>query len=156
MPRGRQAASTRQFSRQLNRAAGRGEIISATKYSPRKERTTPLFKRLFGPDEPEEAPDGEVAIEPAQDQSPSPMTPGELAAFESSSRSVTLPAGERVAAAVGALIPLAANAAQAANEFGLAVVKFPEGAGWADLCVRRSDGWSLLSSFKDGKFNETA
>ena len=58
-----------------------------------------LFKRLFGPDEPEEAPDGEVAIEPAQDQSLSPMTPGELAALESSSRSVTLPAGERVAAA---------------------------------------------------------
>lgn len=58
-----------------------------------------LFKRLFGPDEPKEAPDGEVAIEPAQDQSLSPMTPGELAALESSSRSVTLPAGERVAAA---------------------------------------------------------
>lgn len=58
-----------------------------------------LFKRLFGPDEPEEAPDGEVAIEPTQDQSLSPMTPGELAALESSSRSVTLPAGERVAAA---------------------------------------------------------
>lgn len=115
-----------------------------------------LFKRLFGPDEPEEAPDGEVAIEPAQDQSLSPMTPGELAALESSSRSVALPAGERVAAAVDALIPLAANAAQTANEFGLAVVKFPEGVGWADLCVRRSDGWSLLSSFKDGKFNEMA
>ena len=60
-----------------------------------------LFKRLFGPDEPEEAPDGEVAIEPAQDQSLSPMTPGELAALESSSRSVTLPTGERVAAAAG-------------------------------------------------------
>lgn len=35
-----------------------------------------LFKRLFGPDEPEEAPDGEVAIEPAQDQSLSPHDPG--------------------------------------------------------------------------------
>ena len=69
MRRGRQAASTRQFSRQLTRAAGRGEIICATKHSPRKERTMSLFKRLFGPDEPEEAPDGEVAIEPAQDQS---------------------------------------------------------------------------------------
>lgn len=61
-----------------------------------------LFKRLFGPDEPEGAPDGEAAIEPAQDQSLSPMTPGELAAFESSSRSVALPAGERVAAAAAA------------------------------------------------------
>lgn len=58
-----------------------------------------LFKRLFGPDEPEEAPDGEVAIEPAQDQSLSPIIPGELAALESSSRSSTLPADERVAAA---------------------------------------------------------
>lgn len=58
-----------------------------------------LFKRLFGSDEPEEAPDGEVAIEPTQDQSLSPMTPGELAALESSSRSATLPAGERAAAA---------------------------------------------------------
>ena len=58
-----------------------------------------LFKRLFGPDVPEETPDGEVAIEPTQDQSLSPMIPGELAALESSSRSVTLPAGERVAAA---------------------------------------------------------
>ena len=58
-----------------------------------------LFKRLLGPDEPEEAPNGEVAIEPTQDQSFSPMTPGKLAALESSSRSATLPAGERVAAA---------------------------------------------------------
>ena len=74
-------------------------MICATKHSPRKGHTMSLFKRLFGPDEPEEAPDGEVAIEPAQDQSLSPMTPGELAALESSSRSVTLPAGERVAAA---------------------------------------------------------
>lgn len=47
--RGRQAASTRQFSRQLNRAAGRGEMICATKHSLRKERTMSLFKRLFGP-----------------------------------------------------------------------------------------------------------
>lgn len=115
-----------------------------------------LFKHLFGPDEPEEAPNGKLAIEPAQDQSLAPMAPDELATIKSSSRSVTLPAGERVAAAVDALIPVAANAAQAANEFGMAVVKFPEGVGWADLCVRRSDGWSLLSSFKDGKFNEMA
>lgn len=35
-----------------------------------------LFKRLFGPDEPKEAPDGEVAIEPAQDQSLPPHDPG--------------------------------------------------------------------------------
>lgn len=119
-----------------------------------------LFKRLFGPDEPEEAPDGKVAIEPAQDQSLAPMAPDELATIKSSSRSVTLPAGERVAAAVDALIPVAANAAQAVNEFGMAVVKFPEGVGWADLCARKApewDGWKLLSSFdKDGKFNEMA
>lgn len=119
-----------------------------------------LFKRLFDPDEPEEAPDGETVIEPVQDQSLAPMTPGELAALESSSRSVTLPTGARAAAAADALIPLAANAPQAANEFGMAVVKFPEGVGWADLCTRKApewDGWKLLSSFdKDGKFNETA
>lgn len=73
-----------------------------------------LFKRLFGPDEPEEAPDGEVAIEPTQDQSLSPMTPGELAALESSSRSVTLPAGERVAATAAGYrkAPNAANTRQ--------------------------------------------
>lgn len=70
-----------------------------------------LFKRLFGPDEPEEAPDGEVAIEPAQDQSLSPMTPGELAALESSSRSVTLPAGERVTILAAAGYRKAPNAA---------------------------------------------
>ena len=119
-----------------------------------------LFKHLFGPDEPEEAPNGKLAIEPAQDQSLAPMAPDELATIKSSSRSVTLPAGERVAAAVDALIPVAANAAQAANEFGMAVVKFPEGVGWADLCARKApewDGWKLLSSFdKDGKFNEMA
>ncbi len=61
-----------------------------------------------------------------------------------------------MAAAVDALIPVAANAAQAANKFSMAVVKFPEGIGWADLCVRRSGGWSLSSSFKDSKFNEMA
>ncbi len=119
-----------------------------------------LFKRLFGPDEPEEAPSGETAIEPVQDQSLALMSPGELAVLESSSRSVTLPSIERVAAAADALIPLAANATQTANELGMAVVKFPEGVGWADLCARKApewNGWKLLSSFdKDGKFNEMA
>lgn len=36
------------------------------------------------------------------------------------------------------------------------MVKFPEGVGWADLCVRRRDGWKLLSNLKGGKFNEMA
>lgn len=56
------------------------------------------------------------------------------------------------------LIPLGAAWGQAAATRGLAVVKFPEGVTWADLCVRQSDGWNLLSSFnKDtGKFNEMA
>lgn len=81
----------------------------------------------------------------------------ELAAIESGAvRSVVLASGERGAAFADALVPVAANAAQAAQTYGLAVVKFPEGVGWADLCVRRSDGWNLLSNFKDGKFNEMA
>ena len=37
-------------------------------------------------------------------------------------------------------------------------MKFPEGVTWADLCVRQSDGWNLLSSFnkETGKFNKMA
>ena len=55
-----------------------------------------------------------------------------------------------------ALIPVATAGADAAAQYGMAVVKFPEGVTWGDLCVRKSDGWNLLSSFKDGKFNDMA
>ena len=57
---------------------------------------------------------------------------------------------------VDALMPLVVIAAQAAQEYGMAVVKFPDGVGWADLCVRNDDGLKLLSNFKDGKFNRMA
>ena len=39
---------------------------------------------------------------------------------------------------VDALIPLALAGGDAANQYGMAVVKFPKGVGWNDLCTRRS------------------
>ncbi len=88
-----------------------------------------------------------------------PLDSAELARIKAASaRSVAFSSGERLGAAVDQLIPLGAAWGQAAATRGLAVVKFPEGVTWADLCVRQSDGWNLLSSFnKDtGKFNEMA
>lgn len=76
---------------------------------------------------------------------------------ESSTKSISFPLEGKAAVAADSLISLAANAAQAAQQFDMAVVKFPEGVGWGDLCVRHSDGWNLLSSFdSDGKFNDMA
>lgn len=73
------------------------------------------------------------------------------------SRSESLDMGLRLMARADALIPVGATAAQAATEYGMAVVKFPEGVSWSDLCVRHSDGWNLLSSFdSDGGFNPLA
>lgn len=84
--------------------------------------------------------------------------PDELARIEGGHcRSVTIPTPGVAAAALDGLVPLAANVGQAAQEHGMAVVKFPEGVGWADLCVRGSDGWNLLSSLgEDGRFNAMA
>lgn len=116
-----------------------------------------FFKHLFGSDEPEGDPVEETSIAPTQEQSIAAMTPDGLLLLKSSScRSITLPAVKEAAVMADALIPVVANAAQAANEFGMAVVKFPEGVGWADLCVRHADGWNLLANIKDGKFNEMA
>lgn len=54
-------------------------------------------------------------------------------------------------------IPVATAGIDAAAQYGMAVVKLPEGGvTWGDLCVRKSDGWNLLSSFKDDKFNDMA
>lgn len=82
----------------------------------------------------------------------------ELGALEASAtREIAMSASGKAAAALDAFVPLATNAAQAASEYGMAVVKFPEGVGWADLCVRNSDGWNLLSSFDaNGNFNAMA
>jgi hypothetical protein len=74
-------------------------------------------------------------------------SPDELARIEGGHcRSVTIPTPGVAATALDGLVPLAANVGQAAQEYGMAVVRFPEGVGWADLCVRGSDGWNLLSS----------
>lgn len=108
---------------------------------------------------PEDEPGTEMvpAAEEPVDLSVSWATPSDLAALDRAGRSVTLSTTTAVGAAVDSLIPLAANAGQAAQEYGMAIVKFPEGVSWADLCVRKSDGWNLLSSFdKDGKFNAMA
>lgn len=73
-------------------------------------------------------------------------------------RSITLPSTSTIATAIDSLVPAASNAAQAARESTMAVVKFPEGAGWADLCSRRGeDGWKLLTvKGKNGKYAASA
>lgn len=116
-----------------------------------------FLKRIFGNDSANNQEADTKAIAAPQEESLAPIGTEELAKLESSSaKAISIPAGGKAAAAADMLIPLAANAAQAASEYGMAVVKFPEGVGWADLCVRHSDGWNLLSSFKDGKFNDMA
>lgn len=108
---------------------------------------------------PEDEPDTEMVsgTEEPDDLFVSWATPSDFAALDRAGRSVALSTTAAAGAAVDSLIPLAANAGQAAQEYGMAIVKFPEGAGWADLCVRKSDGWDLLSSFDgDGKFNAMA
>lgn len=108
---------------------------------------------------PEDEPGTEMAAstEEAAGLSVEWVTRSDLAAFDGAGRSVTLSVTDAAVAAVDSLIPLVANAGQAAQEYGMDIVKFPEGVGWADLCVRKSDGWNLLSSFgEDGKFNAMA
>ncbi len=71
-------------------------------------------------------------------------------------KAISKPIAGRMAGFADALIPVATAGADAAAQYGMAIVKFPEGVTWGDLCVRKSDGWNLLSSFKDGKFNDMA
>ena len=57
------------------------------------------------------------------------------------------------------LIPMAAAAADAAEQYGQAIVKFPKGAGWGDLINRKTPGWEdwkQLGILKDGKFQPMA
>lgn len=106
---------------------------------------------LFGTNEDPQGRPSEEAL--------APLDTAELARIEEASvRSVTLHGSERLGAAVDQLIPLGATWWQAATTRGLAVVKFPEGVTWGSLCVRKSDGWNLLSSYnKDTRsFNELA
>lgn len=108
-----------------------------------------FLDRIFNRNQPEDDRDPEPSITLAGDCELAPIE-------ETITRTVVVAAGERAASFADALIPAAANAAQAAQSYGMAVVKFPEGVGWADLCVRKSDGWNLLSNMKNGKFNEMA
>ena len=116
-----------------------------------------FLRRLLGrEDHPKSEGGAEEAPTPGDAQL-APLEPQELAELESSAvRSIEIPAHRAAAVAADSLIPAGAAAAQAASELGMAVVKFPEGVGWADLCVRKSDGWNLLSNFKDGRFNDMA
>ena len=87
----------------------------------------------------------------------STVSPEELSVIESStSHSITLGVGQQMGAALNALVPLVANVGQTVSTLDMAIVKFPESVGWADLCVRHKDGWNLLSNFKGGRFNEMA
>lgn len=58
-----------------------------------------------------------------------------------------------------AMIPAAGAAIDAANQFGHAIIQFPEGAKWADLINRKTPGWEgfkQLGILKDGKFQPQA
>ncbi len=106
----------------------------------------------------------ETGIAPPEDVTGMALSwaaPDELARIEEMyPRSVAISTPEFAAAALDSLVPLAANAGQAVQEYGMAVVKFPPGVGWSDLCARHTDGWEgwkLLSSIgPDGKFNKMA
>ena len=114
-----------------------------------------FLDRLFGT---EESANDVAAIALAQEQALSRIAENELAALKDSAvRTVRLPVGSKAAIAADALIPFGANVAQGVNEIGMAMVRFPEGVGWADLCSRKAPVYKLLSSFgSDGKFNEMA
>ena len=116
-----------------------------------------FLARLFGSDKADGGTSDDSAIASVQEQSLAALSPSELSVIEAASvKSVSLPLGGEAAAMVDALMPLTANAAQAAQEYGMAVVKFPDGVGWADLCVRNDDGLKLLANIKGGKFNRMA
>ena len=95
-----------------------------------------IFNRFFKPGESDapEDPDN------SQEKSLAPLTPDELMRLEgASSKSISFPLEGKAAAAADSLIPLAANVTQAAQQYGMAVVKFPEGVGWG--LVRASFRW---------------
>lgn len=120
-----------------------------------------FLDRPFGAEEPDEPARDVTAIEPAREEALSRVSKDEMVTLENSAaRVVQIPVASKAAIAADALIPLGANAAQGVSEAGMAMIRFPEGVGWADLCARKApewDGYKLLSSFgSDGKFNEMA
>lgn len=99
----------------------------------------------------------EAEISKADEAELSIMDHGELVSLMSGEgKVISKPIAGKMAGFVDALIPVATAGADAAAQYGMAIVKFPEGVTWGDLCVRKSDGWNLLSSFKDGRFNDMA
>jgi hypothetical protein len=63
------------------------------------------------------------------------------------------------AARLNSLIPVAANAANAAGQWNQAIVRFPKGASWNDLIGRKTPGWEewkQLGILRDGKFQPQA
>lgn len=60
---------------------------------------------------------------------------------------------------IDAVIPAVGAVADAAAQYGHAIVRFPEGANWADLINRKTPGWEgfkQLGILKDGKFQPQA
>lgn len=83
---------------------------------------------------------------------------GDLAILtDGGAKAISKPIASRIVGFADALIPVATAVTDVAVQYGMAIVKFSEGGvTWRDLCVRKSDDWNLLSSFKDGKFNDMA
>lgn len=57
------------------------------------------------------------------------------------------------------IIPLGGQIANTIEQYGQAVVRFPEGIGWKDLMNRKTPGWEewkQLRGLKDGKFQPMA
>ena len=55
------------------------------------------------------------------------------------------------------IIPLAANMANAAEQWNQAIVRFPKGCGWNDLINRKTPEWKgykQLGILKKGKFRQ--
>lgn len=86
------------------------------------------------------------------------MDHGELVSLMSGEgKVISKPIAGKMAGFVDALIPVATAGADAAAQYGMAIVKFPEGVTWGrSLRSQKLTGWNLLSSFKDGRFNDMA
>ena len=69
---------------------------------------------------------------------------------------ISHPLNNDMAGFIDRLIPLAAAGADAAGQYDMAIVTFPKGSGWKDLCVRKCDGRNLLSIQQNGKFTSMA
>lgn len=118
----------------------------------------PSFGRRDGDSEPEEDREGNAII-PMESTEIVPTIDGEdvdLTLHDHITLDVKAIGG---AAYVDTLLPIAAKAADAAAQWNHAIVRFPEGAGWNDLLIRKTPGWEewkQLGIFKDGRFQPQA